>query len=465
LIRHDGANWVCLNGACASLISPDCPNVLGNYTADDVLLFGALVPLYGAHASTGAALASALRLAVGDFAAGVPSPAEQGALRPIAVVVCNESVSAERAANHLRNDLAVPAILGAGGSATTLDVVQTVTLPGGILLMSPRATASLASVASSGLVWRTCPSDALEGAALVPLIEQVATQVAQDNALTKVRVALVRANDVESTEIAAQVSENLTINGHGAQSTDNIGEFIPASYGDPDSVSDVDASGGYGDAIGAVTQAAALPDVIAIIGSTQAAAFVLPGIEASWPGTRKPRYVLSSGLQTKELLDAVRGSADLRGRVVGTAPGGSGANVDAFRQRFEQPDTPWVFGAPQAFDAFYALAFAAAVTPKVAPVGTELRAGLRAVLTAQDGAAPTAIDVGPSGISTALAALARDEALTLNGASAPLAFNTQTGDVVTDVQVWCVGTQLTFQSAGMTYSAQTAKLTGTLSCP
>src|SRR5258706_14764802 len=74
LPEHQGINWICRrqDGQCVEVISPDCATIVGSYLRDDVVLVGALLPLIGPHASTGQALQDAIRLAVGDFADGLP---------------------------------------------------------------------------------------------------------------------------------------------------------------------------------------------------------------------------------------------------------------------------------------------------------------------------------------------------------------------------------------------------------
>ena len=363
---------------------------------------------------------------------------------PLAVLLCNESNDVDRAATHLLDELLVSAIVGTGDSATTLGVAHDVTVPGGALLISPRAVADLSALAGSGLLWRTCPSDALEGAAIVALADGIVLPaVIADNQLSTVRVALVHATDVESTELDAIISTSLQLNGALATDPSNAGNFIHVDFGDPDALTDVDASAAFATAVDAVTAAASLPDVIVLVGSTQAVSNVLAGVEHSWPsGARLPQYILSSGLETQELLTLAAANDSLRTRIVGTAPGGNGANVDAFYGRYLQAfagaTAPQIFGVAQAYDALYTLAFAEAVTLKALPLGTDLSAALHLVVSTRDASTPVPVDIGPTGIPAAFAALASGQSLAMNGASAPLDFQSASNGVVTDVQIWCM---------------------------
>jgi ABC-type branched-subunit amino acid transport system substrate-binding protein len=473
-VAAHGASWICrhADATCVPLVSPDCPTVVGDYTRDDALLLGALLPLDGPHSTTGAAMQDALRLAVMDFAAGLPAPG--GGRRPLAVVVCNESNDVDRAATHLHADLLVPAVVGTGDSASTLAVARDVTIPGLSLLVSPRATAGLSSGTGGGLLWRTCPSDAYESAAIVALAQGVVVPaVVAEAQLTSVRVALVHATDVASTEMDTAIVETLHINGSLATDPSNAGRFLHVDFGDPDDLAEVDASAKMATAVDAVTAPASLPDVVLVLGSTQAVTGVVAGIERAWPaGARSPRYVVSSGLQTSELLALSSASkAGLAPRVLGTAPGGNGANVDAFlahyADAYSDGTAPQTFGVAQTYDALYAIAFAAAAAAKPSPQGTELAAALAGLVTPGDAAAPVPIEVGPGGIAPALAAIAAGQPLRLDGASAPLAFDPAADDVTTDVQVWCMlpagaGGSLGFVRAGMTYHAPGGPLDGAL---
>jgi branched-chain amino acid transport system substrate-binding protein len=470
-IRRHGEAWICRNadGTCHNLRSPDCPTVLGEYTSDDAVVVGALLPLFGEHGSTGAAMVDAIRLAVSDFAGAAVTAGASTPPRSVAVVVCNESNGALRPANHLTQDLLAPAILGTADSASTLDVVNGVTVPNGVLLMSPRATTeALTGAAASGLVWRTCGSTAVEAAALTALAERVMQDVATKNGLTTVHVALVHATDVASTELDAAIAGSLVVNGQPAGDPTT---FLHVDYGDPDRITGAEPPAPrYDAAIAAVTSANPPPDVILLVGSTQAASHVLPGIEGKWAGARKPQYVVSSGLQTAELLAQTRGKDALRARIVGVAPGGDDANRTAFVQRFRQTfadDTaPESFGVSQTFDALYLLTLAASGASKPALVGRDLSGALSRALHAGDAGLPTTVALAPSGITSALDAFGAGRRIAVDGASGPLVFDA-TGGITTDVQVWCVapGDSPRFENSQLVYDAGTKALTGTFACP
>ncbi len=467
LAEHDG--YVCRksDGTCWNHSrSVDCPRVFGSYASDDVLLLGAILPLDGPHANTGAALANAIQLGVteldyGQSGVGGLPPADGGLARPIAVVVCDESVDPTGAAQYLTDELDVPIILGTGESDTMLVVADDETFSGGPLLLSPRATVDLSAYQATGRVWRTCPSDTIEADAISALVMgtlEPAILTTQPAA----RIALVHSSDTESTELDARIVSTLRINGVDAATAASQGTFLDRSYGDPDQ-----GSASYSDAIGAVTGQA--PDVVIVLGSTQAVAGMVGGLEAEWPvAARKPQYVLSSGLQVPELLSYVQATAgtdpSLPSRILGTAPGsnpGSYGDLSLFLIRYkemfgEDAGPAGMFGVAQAYDALYTAVYAAAFARNTDLIGTDVSGALQLMLGHGDGAAPIAIDFGPDDIRPALAALTGGRTATLNGASAPLAFDPQTGNVTTDVQVWCVvapaGSSYVFQASGLAYS-------------
>jgi branched-chain amino acid transport system substrate-binding protein len=473
-----GPNWICSpsTSSCVSLTSTDCSQVVGQYTAEDVVLVGALLPLTGPHQSTGLAIQQGVRLAVGDLLPGLPPLGDGGLPRALAVVFCDESDNLQRAANHLTNELGAQIILGTGESASTRTIATSVTSTGGEFLISPRATADLSAFAGTGLVWRTCPGDGLEAAAISDLVQGIVAPALQAQyGLARVKVAVVHAVDVESTDIDARI-----VAAFGAGNADAGDAGIPLSwvdvnYGDPD---DPNIGAKYTTAIGQTLASA--PDLIVLVGETQAVTNVLSGIEMAWSSLagnpRRPRYVLSSATETTELLALATSNADLRGRILGTAPGANPNDyldlrqfMIAYQTTFGAGSSPEIFGVAQAYDAVYVIAYAAAAVSKANLVGSDVTAALRRILSA-DAGAPVVIDVGPDGVSTAFGAIQAGRSIALNGASAPLAFDPQRGDLATDVQVWCIAPRggdggMAFVSSGATYYAASRTLDGSVGAP
>ena len=67
-LAEHGVGYICRHdGTCQALLTNDCPLVVGSYASDDTVLMGAIIPLAGPHASTGAALKDAITLGVERF--------------------------------------------------------------------------------------------------------------------------------------------------------------------------------------------------------------------------------------------------------------------------------------------------------------------------------------------------------------------------------------------------------------
>jgi hypothetical protein len=76
-----------------------------------------------------------------------------------------------KVARHLVNDLGVQAIIGVAYSGITISFATAVTVPAGVLAISPAATSVLiTSLDDKGLVWRTSPSDRFQGRAAALLV-------------------------------------------------------------------------------------------------------------------------------------------------------------------------------------------------------------------------------------------------------------------------------------------------------
>ena len=476
-IAVHGPNWICSpsTSSCVSLTSTDCAQIIGQYTAEDVVMVGALLPLSGPHRSTGLAIQQAVRLAVGDLLPGLPSIRDGGLPRALAVVFCDESDDLPRAAAHLTNELGAQIILGTGESATTRTLAGTTTA-GGEFLISPRATAPLSAFAGTGLVWRTCPGDSLEATAISDLVEDVvAPSLQAQYGLSTVNVAVVHADDVESTDIVAQVLNALaTTNGDAGDAGTRISS-VKISYGDPD---DPTVGAKYNSAVSQTVADA--PNLVVLVGETQAVTSVLTGIETGWStlpsGTPRPRYVLSSATETTELLALAATNSDLRGRILGTAPGANASNYLDLRQfvieyqtTFGAGSSPEIFGVAQAYDAVYLIAYAAAAITNGDPVGSDITGALRRILSAEAGT-PQPIDVGQDGVTSAFNAIQAGKSIAINGASAPLGFDLKKGDLSTDVQVWCIAPRggdggMAFISSGAAYSAASQTFDGSVGGP
>jgi ABC-type branched-subunit amino acid transport system substrate-binding protein len=479
LPEHQGANWICRksDATCVSVVSEDCPGpIVGNYTSDDVVLVGAILPLAGPYANMGRPIENSIRLAASGFSAGLPPAHDGGNERPLAVILCDESDDVVRAANHLRGDLRVPVILGTAFSASTLTVAQDVDLDADAaagpaqFVMSPAASSDLSTVAPTGLVWRTIPSDTYQAAAMDALVLHLEPGLkTQHGGEQNMRVAVVHQADVYGNYLSGLVTSNLVFNGAPAGAASNTGFFATIDYGNPDDpATDPNPDVGYANAINALTQDASVaPDLILLMGYSLGITKVLAGIENAWPSAAayRPQYILANGMESADLLAQIGSNDGLRTRILGTAPG-KDPNLDAnmgqfaslFRLTYDDGTSPLSYAAANAYDGFYALAYGIAATKNVDVAGADVVAGLKKILTPSPGS--LAVDVAPDQIAGALHAIQTGSAITLNGTSGPLAFDAA-GSVVADVQVWCVvpstgadgGVGLALEASGLSYTS------------
>lgn len=434
---------------CVPLLTDECDSFSGDALADNALVFGSIQPTTGLDAATGRSIRRALDLAVEDFevgSKGLPPVTGESARRPLAIVHCNDdgqSENAVRSARHLAGELALPAIIGASFSGVTLDVATEVTIASDTLLMSPSATSSaLSELEDRGLVWRTAASDVVQASAQVALIERLADSLQRGSITRPLTLAILHKGDAYGYGLAEDVLEELTWNGRSALDARNAAYVVRKDYGDP---SDAAASPVRYDRV--VRETLALePDVVLLYGTSEVAGDVLSPLEAAWPaGRTRPYYVLADGGRTDDTRAAIGaldpdGVTDLAARVLGTEPGAISREQALFAGRYssaaDDPDEPVAFGAGNAYDALHLLAYAAVAIDRPAVSGSDLRDGLERFLP-RAGDDESAFSIGARSLNAVFRALKAGQRLALAGASGPLRFDLDTGDVLSDILLWC----------------------------
>lgn len=456
-----GAHHICnrVRGTCAPLLSEHCTEVIGDYTNDDALLLGSIGPTTGPNYSTGLSNLWGIKLAVQDFTVlgngGLPA-VDEGGRRPIVVVHCDDAASAEQAvagARHLVDDVGVSAIIGPSFSGITLSVASRVTVPAGVLTISPSATsASITYSPDNNLLWRTAPSDVVQAKAQALLAEQVGQKIRELQRVkpnNPLKLLMLHKGDAYGIGLAEDVARNLIWNPEvdAALLDPNAPAVQRFDYGDPGNPTSVPTQ--YA---GALAKTLAMQPHVVLLYGTAEVAQLLEMIETSWPGDAPepgppPHYVFADGGHTTELIDMIRkldplGENRLADRVFGTEPGFLGSNYKLFEQLYvskaEAPPVPITFGSANAYDALYVLAYASVIAGKRHPTGAELAAAIARLVPAE-GAVPT--DVGANRINGALQALSADGHLDLSGASGPLDFDLKTGDVASGILFWCAQVQ------------------------
>lgn len=453
---------------CVQLTSEDCAQVLGNYKDPNAIVIGFLGPLVGADASTGLPIHNGAKLALHEIetnAVGIPG-VNNGPTRPLAMVCCDDLSAPEnnprRAAKHLVTDVGVQAILGPAFSGITIETATNITIPAGVLTISASATnPSITSLPDDGLVWRTCPSDAIQAIPLAGLVTSLETQVRAEQGLMaadQIRVAMAVKGDAYGTGLADVVTPLLTFNGKGA--SDNGENFLRADYDDPAGNPDPDLSQ-------VITQVITQkPQIILMFGTTEAAKNLFIGIETAWndlnPMPPRPYYLFPDGGKVSELTDGIGADDDRRKRVRGTVPGGASELYGAFKLRYKAyiKEEPLAY-ADTGYDAAYLLAYGMAAVGDKPITGASLSDALKHMSKG------TPIDAGPTNgsINKAFDAIQSSGEIDYNGASGPLNFDPKTGEAKADIDIWCIGRNAqmdpVFLSSGAHFDANTSKIVGT----
>ena len=451
---------------CAQLTTPDCAQVLGDYKDPNALVLGFLGPLVGTDASTGIPIHNGAKLAMHEIetnAVGLPGGAN-GQPRPIAMVCCDDLSAPmdnpRRAAKHLVSDVGVPAILGPAFSGITIDTAKSVTVPAGVLTISASATSpSISDLDDSGLVWRTCPSDAVQAVPIAGLVTPIEAQVRAEQMLMasdQIRVAIVDKGDAYGTGLADAVTPQLMFNGKAA--ADNGDNFKRLDYPDTSGVENPDFS--------AIVQGILdlKPQIVLLFGTTETAKFLFPAIEQAWgdlnPMPPRPYYIFPDGGKVPELTAAIGSDDDRRKRVRGTVPGVASSLYGAFKLRYKAyiNEEPLAY-ADTAYDALYLLAYG------MLAVGDKPISGVAISDALKKMSKGTVIDAGPSAINKAFQAIQASGEIDYNGASGPLNFDPKTGEAKADIDIWCIGRNASmepvFLSSGQHYDATANQLVGT----
>lgn len=465
--QHNGGapSYCRADKTCAQLTSEDCAEVFGDYKEPGAIVLGFLGPLVGDAKGTGEPIRDGAKLALNEIKNNGALPGLGGGKpRQVAMVFCHDlggpTDDPYRAAKHLVDDVGVPAILGPAFSGVMINTAKNVTIPGKVLAISASATSpAITDLADDGLVWRTCPSDALQAIPLAELVPPIEAEVRSEQMLTssdQIRVAMTVKGDAYGTGLADAVTPKLLFNG-GKTAVQNGDNFKRVDYGDP-STTMVDYSTVIAEVIGH------RPHVVLLFGTSEAITEVFNGVEAAWgditPAIPRPYYLVPDGGKLEDLLQAIGNSDDRRKRVRGTVPGVSGALYDAFKLRFKAfvKADPLAY-AETGYDATYLLAYSIVAAKDEAITGPNLVDGLAHTIKGME------IDAGPTDLNKAFQALDAAGEIDYVGASGPLNFDTATGEAKADIDIWCVGRNGSgmpvFLSSGERYDAVQGKVVGT----
>lgn len=407
------------NGTCTRLIGPD-PRTSEPGT---VILIGSLLPKSGDLGPLGQGMENGVELAVTEVnqIGGVLG-------KKIAVLACDDGTDvdkAKRSAKHLVDVARVQAIVGAGASGVTIDVFTAVARPAGVLMMSPASTSpAITSLPDDGLLWRTAPSDAIQGRAIAGLIDEAGYA----------RVAVVNRDDAYGNGLA-QVVQLARCGGGGCG--DAYASYIyPSDSNDPAQATRQQAIIGELEVF--------RPDVVVLIG------FVTDGVAfLNLAAGKGLHFVLTDGMKSGALLGARLATPPAEGAtgvvdtqilcdLVGTNPGSPNpTNFHPFEVKYEARfgGKPNNYEA-QAYDAAYAIGLAYAAAGGAGhpdPDGRALAVGLTRLVGGE-----AVVRSGPDDWNVGVAALSGGPTslVDLVGVSGLLDFDPATGEAAGTIDLW-----------------------------
>lgn len=445
-------------GTCVNLLSAECTILeWPDDGRDNVEFIGSIMPTSPPFDELVQPLENAFQLAVEDFN---DHASLQGGQK-VAWVGCDSTAGAATAvtaAEHLRDNAGVHAIVGPVFSEAVREVAQNVTVPADIFVISPTASApSLSNFDDDNLVWRVTPNDQYQGNAI---IDRFTGDLGIDPAAS--RVLVLNKGDAYGNELRDFIGADLSAY------FDNI-VFIP--YEPPQNfTSDEDLLASYGEVLASaltedgVTSAGAYANPedhythIIIIGTSEVQA-LLTSYFGLWaqnyylmnPAIPLPLITISHGAvptmeQIVSEIGTIEGTAPLVplrpllfANMRGTSPDiFDPENFDAFNFRYQVRfnDQEALTSSSLSYDAALAAMFSMVTVPEGEPVtGTAIANGM-ASLNDPEGTPISFGDLVGVFIQDARNQLAAGNTVDLQGVSGALNWDPSNGEIRAAVLGW-----------------------------
>jgi len=465
-------------GHCVALTSADCATVSGEYMDPNAILIGSLLSTTGAQAATNLPRQQAAIMAVEEINAsnasnGILQSSTPGDSRKLAMVSCDEAANLPRAATHLISELHVTAIVGPNLSQDVLDLTlgnAAIGLPSsaqaGTALLTPTGVASaIATITDNGLTFMMVPSDIQRTPLMKLQINALETELKAARSKSSLKLAIFYRSDALGEGTRDGLS-TLTFNGTSLASAINAGKAREDAF-DPLATSNAALVTAY---------AAFQPDIIVIVGAAEAVKYFMVPLEAAWPGAvPRPYYVAIDSTKVPDLISAVTGNDDLRGRIRGTGVTTTsetlpvlGAFQIAYGQRWKDgagnPQPATQSGMGPAYDAVYAIALALVGQKDVR--GATVASGMATLSTNTQACSYDASGVLSPCFTVSdhsrtlynnMGTLLQHRAVTEIGTSGRLEWNTDGAKSSGVIEMWCVAntSKPSFASSGLTYDVKT----------
>jgi ABC-type branched-subunit amino acid transport system substrate-binding protein len=278
------------------------------------LTIGNLVPLTGDLSPYGAAGQKAGELALDEIDAAIKKAGAEQTVELVAEDSASDDQGGVQAARKLIADGAT-CISGDYPSTGTVAVARSVTVPEGVMLISPSSTAdALSDLDDEGLFARTAPPDGLQGKALADRMEK------ELGGLEGKTINIGARNDLYGTGFADSLEAELEERGA------TVAEKVVYDPEQPSYNSEAD------------TLTSGSPDNWVIIDFPETFAKLGPALART--GTWEPtKTFITDGLSTSDLSELV--GPDISEGMLGTAPGAfSGEAPNSFDKLFEGAPGP-----------------------------------------------------------------------------------------------------------------------------
>ena len=323
--------------------------------------------------------------------------------------------AAKKAAQKLIETDKVTAIIGSSSSGVTVPVAEAVTGPNNILMISPGATSpyitALPEDKEKDFLFRTCPSDALQGAVLGKLAAGLYKTA-----------SVMYVNNPYGQGLAQQFRTSFGKRGGTVYTMIPHGEEVAQSYA-------ADLRNAFARVYLTKPFRSGKSDVLCVFSYPEhAKIYVKEAIEIY----KAKHFLFCDGTKSEELAASV-GAEKLEG-MMGTAPGAPAGkaslkfSADYTTQFGELPTSPFIANAYDA-TAVIGLAAYAAKAKNLEPTSKNIRDYLRQV------ANPPGTFIGPGEFEKAFGMLRAGKPINYEGASGSVDFDTN-GDVLTPIEVW-----------------------------
>ena len=315
------------------------------------------------------------------------------------------AIPATNAAKKLVEVDQVVAIIGALSSGVTMPTAESVTIPAGVIQISPASTSPMITALPTDkgmdFLFRTCPSDALQGA--------VAGRLAAQEIKT---ASVLYVNNPYGQGLAEEFRKAFTANGgkvlemvpHDERTAESYtAELRKALAGNPGALA-----------------AYSYPE--------HAKIYLKEAIEFFDYNS----FFFCDGTKSPDIIEAL-GASNLEG-LIGTAPGSTGGKaLDQFNAAYtaefgEAPPLPFITNAYDAMSVI-GLATYAAIQKGLDPNRVSIRNSLR------DVAGPPGEIIYPGEFTKAFELLEQGKQINYEGAAGSVDFD-ENGDVVTPIEIW-----------------------------